>query len=74
MTAQFILTSFTSNSEEMSKYLLADKYNQEVIDGLKRTLSFSERMVERMLGAEKNSLHFVEVEVLERLIKGLLEA
>lgn len=73
-TANFILSSFVTNSEAMSQYLLADNYTEELLTGFKRLMKNFEHTIEILLQLKSGSLHIVDDVVIEKLLKGLLEA
>lgn len=74
LTSVYLINSFSTNGEMMTKYLLAEKYTEEVLNGLREQITFFEDTMERLLGAEKGSIKTIEDDVLENMIKGLLEA
>jgi AcrR family transcriptional regulator len=74
LTSKFLINSFAVNGEMMTEFLLAEKYTQEVLDGLREQVRFFEDNMERLLGAEKGSIKAIDDDVLENMIKGLLES
>lgn len=74
LTARYLINAFTINGEMMTDFLMADMYTQEVLDGLRAQIKFFEDTMERLLGAEKGSIKTIDDDVLENMIKGLLES
>lgn len=73
-TAGFILSSFSVNSEEMFEVLTADVYTEELFQQLKSIITNFEEMLNRILGCKSGGVNIIEDDVLDRLLKGLLEA
>jgi len=73
-TANFILASFINNGEEMYKFLTAPKFTEDIILEFKKYIHNYEVTMERLLGAEEGTIHLIDSVVLEKLLKGLLEA
>lgn len=72
--ANFILSSFSNYGSQMFKILDTADYTESVLNEFKTLMTNYEDMLERILGCKNGVIHIVEDSVLEKLLKGLLEA
>lgn len=73
-TASYLLNSYFSFTDEIYELFAASDYSIELFEQFRRILSYFEDTIERLLGTKRGSIQIIDEVVLERLIKGLLEA
>lgn len=73
-TSQFILSTSASFGENAYKILGVPIYTEEVLNEFRNLMKNFEDSLERILGLKESSIHIIDDDVLEKLIKGLLEA